>query len=154
MTISSVSPQAPNAPRHRAFMVNRAFAHMLGYSIDGLLAAKDQSRFTHEEDRATDLAHLQDLLDGQEQTAEWDKRYIHADGHVVRGRVSVSLLRGAHHEPRFLIAQIADVTERHQKEEELTQRAERDALTGLWNRSAFEHHAEEQIARNARYGEH
>ena len=65
----------------------------------------------------------------------------------------VSLLRSADGAPRYLVAQIEDVTERHAREIKLLERAERDALTGLWNRAAFEEHAEEQIARTARYGE-
>lgn len=153
MTISSVAPPRPGMTRHHAFMVNRAFVTMLGYSVEDLLSAEDQSKFTHKDDRASDLANLQDLLSGRDATAHWDKRYIHADGRIVWGRVYVSLLRSADGAPRYLVAQIEDVTERHAREIKLLERAERDALTGLWNRAAFEEHAEEQIARTARYGE-
>jgi PAS domain S-box-containing protein len=80
MTLSVVSPVVPGAPRHFAFKVNKAFADMLGYTIDELVGTKDQGRFTFPEDRLQDMANLQALLAGDQAVAEWDKRYIHADG--------------------------------------------------------------------------
>lgn len=154
MTLTAVSALSPHVPRPRAFMVNPAFAEMIGYSVEELLANEDQGHFTHPDDRATDLAHLEALLAGDEQIARWDKRYLHADGHIVWGRVSVSLLRGTDGQPRYLIAQIEDVTERHEQESQLFERARQDSLTGLLNRSAFNEHAQEQISRCSRYGEH
>jgi diguanylate cyclase (GGDEF)-like protein/PAS domain S-box-containing protein len=153
MTLSVVSPHVPGAPRHFAFKVNKAFAGMLGYTTEELVDTTDQGRFTHPEDRLQDMANLQALLAGDQQVAEWDKRYIHAEGHLVWGRVSVSLLGGPDGQPRCLIAQIQDITDRHELEQQLLERAERDALTGLLNRSALEEHAEEQLARCRRYGE-
>jgi diguanylate cyclase (GGDEF)-like protein/PAS domain S-box-containing protein len=153
MTLGDVRDAGLDGHRPRAILINNAFAEMLGYPMEELLTATDQSVFTHEEDRASDLATMRSLLGGEVQSAHWDKRYVHADGHVVWGRVSASVLRSADGLPRYVVAQVQDVTERREDEARLLQRAEQDALTGLLNRSAFAQHAHEQLTRCARYGE-
>jgi len=130
MTLSRLDNATPgdDAPRPEAILINRAFAQMLGYRVEDLLHSDDQSRFTHEDDRARDVRHVQDLLMSGSESAHWDKRYVHADGHVVLARISASVLRGPHGEPRYLIAQIRDVTGAREHEARLLDRADRDAL--------------------------
>jgi diguanylate cyclase (GGDEF)-like protein/PAS domain S-box-containing protein len=137
----------------RTFRINRAFAEMLGYSVQELLGNADQSRFTHPDDLELDRRNVERLLAGEQVMARWDKRYIHADGHVVWARVTLFLLRGDDGAPRVLIAQIEDLTRQRELERKLAL-AERDTLTGLNNRDAFERAASEQLARCKRYGEH
>src|SRR4051794_17623360 len=85
MTLTLLPAPSLNGHRPRAFMINKAFADMLGYSVEELLTVEDQSLFTVEDDRASDLAAVRNLVAGHERVAHWDKRYRHADGHIVWG---------------------------------------------------------------------
>ncbi len=85
------------------------------------------------------ITNLQPLLDGEADLAEWDKRYMHADGHTVWAHVSVSALRHADGTPRLLIAQIEDISERLRIEQQLRTSEQRLALAqraagiGTWD---------------------
>ncbi len=82
-----------------------------------------------------------------------EKRYLRADGEPVWILLSVSLVRTAQDEPVQYIAQMQDISERHELERHLRQRAEHDALTGLRNRGRFEEDLKQQLARCRRYDE-
>ncbi len=139
-------------PRHRTFRINQAFADMLGYSVQELLQSADQSRFTYPDDLELDRRNVDRLIAGEEVMVRWDKRYVHADGHIVWARATVSLLRNADGRPDVLIAQVEDMSLRRELERRL-ELAERDSLTGLCNRVSFERAASEQVARCRRYEE-
>jgi diguanylate cyclase (GGDEF)-like protein len=55
--------------------------------------------------------------------------------------------------PLQLIAQLQDISQRKQLEEDLRHLADHDPLTGLRNRRLFEHDLKLQVARSQRYGE-
>ncbi|MEJ7845594.1 MAG: PAS domain S-box protein [Acidimicrobiales bacterium] len=106
-------------PDRRSVRVNRAFAEMLGYTPEELVELADQpSRFTHPDDHAADAAQVQALREGGGDGAQWEKRYLHADGHFVWAHVSVSVLRGADGSTRHIVAQIEDISERKQRDAE------------------------------------
>jgi diguanylate cyclase (GGDEF)-like protein/PAS domain S-box-containing protein len=136
----------------RTFKINHVFAEMLGHTVQELFDSADQSQFTHPDDIEIDHENIERLLAGDESIARWEKRYIHADGHIVWARVTASLLRAQDGTPRVLISQIEDMTSRKEMAH-LLDLAQRDSLTGLRNRAAFERAAAEQIARCKRYGE-
>jgi hypothetical protein len=73
-------------------VANRAFREMLGYPEDVLRTMTFQE-ITHPEDLAADLALLEETLAGGRSSYRIRKRYIHADGHLVWGDLSVALLR-------------------------------------------------------------
>ena len=141
------------APGQRPLRINRAFAEMLGYTVAELLALDDPKQITHPDDRALDEENVRALIDGDTDTARWEKRYIPAAGHSVPALVSVSLLRNPDGTPRVLIAQIEDVTERKRIEQRLRELADHDGLTGLRNRRAFDEALILQVGRGQRYGE-
>ena len=141
------------APGQRTLRVNRAFADMLGYTVDEMLASQDPKHVTHPDDRAVDEENVRALVGGDADAARWEKRYIHADGHTVSALVSVTLLRHRDGTPRLLIAQIEDITERKRMEQRLRQLADHDSLTGLRNRRTFEEAVILQVGRCQRYGE-
>jgi diguanylate cyclase (GGDEF)-like protein/PAS domain S-box-containing protein len=126
---------------------------MLGYTVEELHAREDPKEVTHPDDRAADADHVRGLVDGDANAAQWEKRYIHADGHTVLALVSISVLRYPDGTPRVLIAQIEDITERKQMEQRLRQLADHDSLTGLRNRRTFEEAVILQVGRCQRYGE-
>jgi len=113
-----------SSPDRGVLRLNQAFADMLGYSVQELIANQHPTRYTHPDDHAADADHVRALLDGDEHARQWDKRYIHANGHSVWARVSVSVLRGSDGTPRHFVSQIEDISERRQREAE--ERALRD----------------------------
>lgn len=103
-------------PDRRVLRINRAFAKMLGYSVQELIDNQHPTRFTHPDDQGLDLEHIRMLLDGDAQATQWEKRYLHADGQIVWARVSVSVLRNPDRSPRYLVSQVEDISARRQHE--------------------------------------
>src|SRR4029077_5059501 len=121
----------------RFIKVNRSLCELTGHSETALLVRSFQS-ITHPDDLDTDLAYVEDVLAGRRRTYQLEKRYLHADGHIIWVMLSVSLVRDAAGLPLYFISQIADITERKWREEELLDRADQlaiiastDPLTGL-----------------------
>lgn len=104
--------------------VNPALCRILGYAYDQLLARTIED-LSHPEDFARDMALLESLLAEEIPSYKLEKRYRHADGHVIWGLLTVSLSRDARGQPECLIAQVVDVTQQK------TAEAERDAFFAL-----------------------
>jgi diguanylate cyclase (GGDEF)-like protein/PAS domain S-box-containing protein len=102
----------------RALRVNRAFAEMIGVSVDELLAMPDPARLTHPDDQVLDERHLRALRNREVEVARWEKRYLHADGHAVWAGVSASILRAADGSAHHVVRQVEDITERKHREAE------------------------------------
>ncbi len=113
-----------STPDRGVLRINQAFADMLGYSVQELIANQHPTRFTHPDDHTADHENVRLLLDDDENDRQWDKRYVHASGRTVWARVSVSVLRHPDGSPRYLVSQIEDISERRQREAE--ERALRD----------------------------
>jgi diguanylate cyclase (GGDEF)-like protein/PAS domain S-box-containing protein len=64
------------------------------------------------------------------------------------------LTRPGEDRPYAAVVSCSDVTQRRELEIHLTDLANRDPLTGLWNRRRFEQDLSQQVARCKRYGEH
>lgn len=93
--------------------VNRSLAAIVGYSEDALIKMNWQS-ITHPDDLDTDRENLEKLRIGEIKSYAREKRYLHADGHIVWVSLSVSLVRGPDGSPLYFIAQMEDVTERRE----------------------------------------
>ena len=74
---------------------------------------------THPDDLDADLAHVQQLLDGEIAAYEMEKRYLLPDGTPRWVLLSGSLVRDRDGEPQHFIAQIQDIDRRKQVEQEL-----------------------------------
>lgn len=102
----------------RLMAVNRALSEMLGYDAT-TLREKSFQEVTHPEDLDEDLELLRQTLAGHRSSYRLRKRYLHADGRIVWGDLSVALLRRSDGRPLHFISQILDVTAQHQYEERL-----------------------------------
>lgn len=120
----------------RASLTNDALSKMLGYSPDEL-AALPFEVFTHPDDMARNAELFDELMAGERESFEMDKRFIHKGGHVVWGRLLVSLLREGGGEPSHAIGLLQDITEEKRLRDELERLAFRDPLTDLANRRMF-----------------
>jgi two-component system cell cycle sensor histidine kinase/response regulator CckA len=108
------------APDGRWLQVNPAFCALTGYEAAELLTMTIQD-ITHLDDFTKDLACLDRMLTGDLDFCQFEKRYIHRDRRVVIVILSVSLVRDDAGRPLHFIAQVQDVTERRQLEEQLRQ---------------------------------
>jgi PAS domain S-box-containing protein len=107
------------SPEGRWLHVNSALCDIVGYTADELLHITFQD-ITHPEDLETDLGLMQQVLAGERASYSMEKRYFHADGHVVWVNLHVSLVRSIDGAPRYFISQIEDVTQRKQMVHALT----------------------------------
>jgi PAS domain S-box-containing protein len=112
------------SPEGHWLQVNHSICEILGYSEQELLLIDFQT-VTHPDDLEADLHHLQQMLDGEINSYQMEKRYIHKLGHVVWATLSVSLVRDVHDAPLYFISQIQDITERKRAVEALRHSEER-----------------------------
>lgn len=109
---------------------NPALANMLGYSVDEL-PGRAFTDMSHPEDSTLDQRYFETLKVGHDDHYTIEKRYRRKDGSVVWGQMTASLISGEDDLPRFIIAIVEDVSERHDAEEAVRQRdlGIRDAYT-------------------------
>ncbi|HXH78083.1 diguanylate cyclase domain-containing protein [Nocardioides sp.] len=119
---------------HRFVEPNKRLCQMLGYSADELTNLSFHD-VTHADDQTLDLALLDQLVAGEIDSYELEKRYVQQDGSVLWGRLAVSVLRDESGGLAYFVSQIEDVTEVRKARYDLQHRALYDPLTGLANRS-------------------
>ena len=119
------------SPEGRWLKVNRALCELVGYTA-AELATKTFQDITHPDDLDTDLERVRQMLAGEIQTYQMEKRYIHRSGSIVWVLLSVSLVRDSAGCPLYFISQIQDINERKRAELAiLRQNAELAALNQL-----------------------
>jgi diguanylate cyclase (GGDEF)-like protein/PAS domain S-box-containing protein len=136
----------------RWLLVNRAICEITGYTSDELLGMHLDA-IVHPEDADNDASEREQLLAGDIDAFQIEKRYFDAAGETVLGLLSMSLVRDADGVPLHYIAQLQDISERKELEREVRRLADHDPLTGLRNRRLFLHDLRLQVARSRRYGE-
>lgn len=118
---------------HRFSEPNARLCSMLGYS-DTELKTMTFNDVTHADDIDLDLALLEQLVRGETEHYEQEKRYVRSDGTLLWGRLTVSAVRGEDGTVLYFVSQIEDVTEIRSAQEKLEYRALYDTLTGVANR--------------------
>jgi diguanylate cyclase (GGDEF)-like protein/PAS domain S-box-containing protein len=113
--------------------VNPACSALLGRPAE-LLVGRLWTDYNHPDDVQPGIAVRARMAAGHE-TFEDERRYLRPDGSVVWASTHVTLVRDESGEPEYFIAQLSDITERKQMEQELAHQALHDALTGLPNRA-------------------
>ncbi|MBZ5666054.1 MAG: PAS domain S-box protein [Acidobacteriia bacterium] len=130
---------------------NPALSKMLGYSSPELEGARvgefhpgegaeigpdlDDSNFLSEHSSSDHLSpehrFLDELMRGERESVETEKRYRRKDGSEFWGHLTMSLGRGGGHQAAFLIAMLADATERKQVEEHLREAEKMEVIGRL-----------------------
>lgn len=114
-------------------IVNQTLCNILGYSNQELLKLTFQE-ITHREDLSIDLEFVRQLIDGETNSYQMEKRYIRKDKEIVWVQLSVSIFRDEDDAAQYFIAQIEDINERKIRDNEVHQHAYFDTLTKLPNR--------------------
>ena len=104
--------------------VNRALCEIVGYAAEEL-TGKTFQEITHPEDLDIDLGLADRLLRGEIPRYQLAKRYVRKDGTLVDVMLSGSVMRNECGEPLYFIAQVEDITDRKQREEERRRAKER-----------------------------
>ncbi|MGW8883748.1 putative bifunctional diguanylate cyclase/phosphodiesterase [Streptomyces sp. NPDC055749] len=125
--------------------VNTALQDMFG------ARAEDIRKFSvdmlvHPEDSPGVWESYQRLVDGELDSFQCDKPYYRQDGEVVWTHLVLSLIRGEDERPRYQVAMLEDITDRHRLQERLHFQATHDPLTGLPNRRTFFERLEQVFA--------
>ncbi|WP_199098341.1 GGDEF and EAL domain-containing protein [Dyella sp. ASV21] len=115
-------------PDARMLRVNGSLCQMLGYGEMELLS-RSLLDLTHADDLAVSQDMARSLMAGECESYQLEKRYIHADGHVVHVLVSVSLVRNVKGDPYHAVAQIQDISQRKAYEEALFRERELAEVT-------------------------
>jgi PAS domain S-box-containing protein len=99
----------------RWLRLNRAIAQMLGRTEQELRAVR-LAEISHPDDRLLDRPLIKELLAGRRRSFAIERRFMHADGHVIHTLVHVSLMHGDGERPLYFLCQLVDITERRRAE--------------------------------------
>jgi len=99
--------------------VNRKFTELIGLSSQEALDMNNVRRATHPEDWARQDELTAQVYSGKRDRFSFEKRYLHRDGRVVWGNLTVVVLRNATGAVTHHFAMLEDITARRAAEEEL-----------------------------------
>ena len=108
----------------RYLKVNHALCALIGYPEVELLARTFHD-ITHADDLGESIEILRRLIADSSRPFQIEKRYVHANGHLVTALVRISLVRDDAANPLYFISQIQDITERKQAEKHIKRTMER-----------------------------
>ena len=129
---------AISATDGRLLHVNSALCDLLGYSREEILS--DDVIITHPDDLDANRGLRDALQKTDAPSLSVEKRYVHKSGRVIHGLLKLAPIRNRMGRTVRLVAQIVDLTERHELETRVRELAYTDSTTGLPNRlSVFEH---------------
>ena len=101
----------------RVIEPNPAFCALLGRTAEEIIGRRVR-QFTHPDDRDVNVSLHNELASGRSSSYRLVKRYLRPDGGVVWAQITVSLVRDRRRRPRYVYAQIEDITERRRAEAE------------------------------------
>jgi diguanylate cyclase (GGDEF)-like protein/PAS domain S-box-containing protein len=115
-------------PDGQFLRVNTAVCQMLGYSEQELLEL-NIDQLSHPEDVGVDEAMMAQLLAGNRDSYQLEKRNVHKDGHIVHILLSVSLVRDAAGTPLYFVSQVQNISQRKAFEDALHRERELAEVT-------------------------
>jgi PAS domain S-box-containing protein len=102
---------------------NHAFSQSLGYQPEEL-TERTIADITYPEDREIGMTDMTAIVKGELSSSHVQKRYLHREGHVIWGEVTISLLRDYKGQPQYFLGIIQDITERKRSENILRETSE------------------------------
>jgi len=93
----------------RFLRVNASLTELLGYTEEEMLTL-DFKRLVHQEDLGACLAHLGQLIRGEVESFQLEKRCLHKDGRFLAFYHVVTLAREIDNRPRFFVDQLIDIS--------------------------------------------
>jgi diguanylate cyclase (GGDEF)-like protein/PAS domain S-box-containing protein len=136
----------------RWMLVNRALCDIAGYTSDELVGKRFDG-IVHPDDAQGLIDARTRLLAAEAPALTFELRYFDASGETVAALLAVSLVRDGEGAPVHFIAQLQDISDRRELEDQLRRLADHDELTGLRSRGLFLNDLHLQVARCRRYGE-
>ena len=122
------------APNGTFLRVNDRLARILGYTV-AELADKTFQYITHPEDLQADLALLEQVLAGEIDNFNMEKRYFRKDGQIVWANLTVGCVRRPDRSVDYLISAVEDITTRKRAEDQL--RRSHDTYLSLIEKNPF-----------------
>lgn len=142
----------------RYVRVNDAYAALLGRAPEDLIGLSF-AEVMHPDERLGATSPIERLIDGRERTLQSEEAYVAPDGHSVWVLHGVTVVPDEAGAAAWFAVSAQDITERRAAEQDLraltatlTERAVRDPLTGLANRTLLEERLRASLARDARTG--
>ncbi len=114
----------------RLTFVNPAFRKMLGYE-EGELVGKEFREITLEADLPAENAYVRELLDGERDHYDIEKRYVRKDGETIWVALSAAVLRNAQGKLTLGLAMVQDITARKNAEAQLMQAQKMESIGRL-----------------------
>lgn len=105
----------------RFIKVNQGFCDIVGYTANELLTLTI-SDVTYPGDSFEDYELALEVLAGKRSTYKVQKRYLHKNGSMVWGNLTVSLITNDLGEPKYFIGVVEDISEQKLAEEKLQRR--------------------------------
>jgi PAS domain S-box-containing protein len=97
---------------------NKSYCNIVGYTAQEL-SQMNWTDLTHPDDVENNKMIIISILKGEKTFSNWEKRYIHKDGHIVWINISTLLLRDSDEKPLHFITEIYDISARKKAEEAL-----------------------------------
>lgn len=114
-------------PDGRFDAVNKSMCEFFGYDADAL-RTKTWQELTAADFLEADLASVDEVLAGRIDSYRMSKQYIHADGHLIWGDLSVSCLRNPDGDVEYFVSQIVDITAEVTARQQIAQRDEQNRI--------------------------
>lgn len=114
----------------RFIRVNDALCSRLGYPENELLNTTIM-QIVHKDDLKITISLLKEILDGIRETVQLEERYVCKDGSIVPIQFNASLVKDGEGKPVHFVAQIQDLSEIKEREEQLRHSQKMDAVGKL-----------------------
>ena len=115
----SLVGMAITSPEKKWISVNAALCEMLGYS-EAELRNTTWEALTYPEDVRSNLREFQQILDGERDSYQLEKRFVRADGQLLYTAISVQVVREKDGLPRYFLLLVQDITDKKHAEQETT----------------------------------
>ncbi len=115
--------------------VNPIFVNMLGYEPEDF-TGRLFTDFIHSEDVGNDGLYYKELLSGERDSYQLEKRFVKENDEVIWGRLTYSMVRDNDNSPLFGIAMVEDISVKKRQEAEL-RKAKDAAEAGSRAKSEF-----------------